>query len=56
MLFSGSAWGMEPAGIVRDEVRLAGAHDVEVVDNVAYVAGKWGAFAAGDVSDLRRAS
>ena len=30
---------------------LAGPHDVELVGDVAYVAGKWGAFSAVDVSD-----
>jgi hypothetical protein len=30
---------------------LAGPHDVEVVGNCAYVAGKWGAFSTIDVSD-----
>ena len=45
---------LEPVALLHDKERLKGPHDIELQGDLAFVAGKWGAFAILDVSDPER--
>ena len=42
---------LEPVALLHDKERLKGPHDIELQGDLAFVAGKWGAFSILDVSD-----
>lgn len=45
---------LEPVALLHDKERLRGPHDIELQGDLAFVAGKWGAFSILDVSDPKR--
>ena len=42
---------LEPIALLHDKENLKGPHDIEIQGDLAFVAGKWGAFSIVDVAD-----